>query len=565
MNFSTQGLVAAYRALRNRHTGLVLATILATGGSTYRKAGARMLITADGHCHGLLGGHELHQVILAAVPEVFATRGMRLLELDAGSSGGNLAMELEPGAELTILLEYVATADPANAMELLCMGLQHKQAVFATVCESSLENCPPGTQVLIAQAAVISSTLDERFHEPLLEIAEQIRTSGQSALESCIFGEGSFTAFFDLLMPPLQLLVLGAGPDTFPLLQLVLTLGWQVTVVDPRLHFTQSEELAAAHRVLTLEPEGLPTAVDLDTIDAAVIMSHRLDLDRRYLQCLSGNTSLKYIGLLGTQRRKEKLLQALNLDISSDRIYGPAGLDLGGRSPEQIALAIASEIQAVVHQRGGGPLSGSKPAPALDAVALADEQDLYAIVLAAGGSRRFGGIKQLLELEGKSLLKRAIDVASNTFDNRVKLVLGIKPNKLQREVDGYDIEIVVNRDWEAGIATSLRSGIKALPAHCRGALIIFCDQPYINETHLRQMIEAWKRDPAKIVASAYANTHGVPVIFPARYFPSIQQLQGDTGAKAIIDSDPDNVIRIKIPEAEIDIDTHEDLIKILWK
>jgi len=198
-------------------------------------------------------------------------------------------------------------------------------------------------------------------------------------------------------------------------------------------------------------------------------------------------------------------------------------------------------------------------------VPSASEKGLFAVILAAGGSRRFGGIKQLLELDGKSLLKRVVETAGNSLDNRVKLVLGIKPNILLQEADGFDIEIVVNKGWENGIASSLRAGIKALPAHCKGALIIFCDQPLINEAHLRQLIDAWKQNHSKIIASSYAHTLGVPVIFPCKYFPSIQQLKGDIGAKSIIDKNPENVITISIPEAEIDIDTQEDVIKILGK
>lgn len=200
-----------------------------------------------------------------------------------------------------------------------------------------------------------------------------------------------------------------------------------------------------------------------------------------------------------------------------------------------------------------------------DTVPSASENDMFAVVLAAGGGRRFGGIKQLLELDGKSLLKRVVETASNSLDNRVKLVLGIKPNILLQEADGFDIEIVVNKDWENGIASSLRAGIKALPAHCKGALIIFCDQPLINEAHLRQLIDAWKQNHSKIIASSYEDTIGVPVIFPREYFPSILQLKGDSGAKSIIEKNLKNVFTVSIPEAAVDIDTQEDLIKILSK
>lgn len=564
MNFTLPGLVDDYQTLKHDHTELVLATIVDTEGSTYRKAGARMLVTADGVCHGVLGGDELHKAVIGGARPVFKTKTIQILDFGARHKDeADLAMELEPGARVTVMLEYLSPADHYNPMELLAKGLQLKDAVLVTICESAIEDFIPGTNILITRKETMDSNTGHGYYLAMSDIAQQVISSGHSSQESCITGEGSFTAFYDIISPAPHLLVIGAGPDAIPVLRLARALDWTVTIVDTRQSCTRSVHLAAANQVLTLEPAELPARVDLDTIDAVVIMTHRLDLDEQFLQTLQGRTELKYIGLLGTERRREKLLQALALDpdVTGEKIYGPVGLDLGARSPEQIALSILSEIQAVLNNGSGGRLSG--PGPRTEATPAINEDDLFAVIMAAGGSRRFGGIKQLLELDGKSLLKRVVDTTTKTLGNRVKLVLGIKPNKLQREADGYDIEIVVNRDWENGIASSLRAGIKSLPAHCKGALIVFCDQPRINEQHLRQMIDAWKQQPTRIIACSYAGTQGVPVIFPSNYFASILELQGDNGAKSIIEKNPDNLTLIPVPEAEIDIDTQEDLIKIL--
>ena len=563
MNFGLPGLVDSYRALSRNHTELVLATIIDTEGSTYRKAGARMLVTGDHACHGVLGGYELHKAVTAAAGPVFQSRNIQINDFDARhNESGELGMELEPGAGVTVMLEYISPDDRFNSMELLAKGLQLKQAVLATICDSDIEDLLPGSNVLITQKETVNTGQGQSYYLAMADIAEQIRETGRSSMESCITGGGSFTAFFDIITAPPHLLIIGAGPDAVPVLHLARALDWTVTMVDARPTYIESEHLAPANQVLALEPALLPDQVDLEAIDAVVIMTHRLDLDQLYLQQLQGRTGLKYIGLLGTERRREKLLQALDLkpELTGERIYGPVGLDLGASSPEQIALSLLSEIQAVLNKRSGGQLSTPPPV-----VEPTREEDLYAMIMAAGGSRRYGGIKQLLELNGKSLLKRAIDIATKTFGNRIKLVLGLKSNKLQREADGYDVEVVVNRDWENGIASSLRSGISAMPEHCKGALIIFCDQPLINETHLRQMIDTWKQQPDRIIASAYAETLGVPVIFPSRYFTSIQELKGDNGAKSIIEKNMDSVTRISIPEAEIDIDTQEDLLNFLKK
>jgi len=564
MNSSLSGLVNNYRGLRRNHTELVLATIIDTEGSTYLKAGARMLITEDNLCHGVLGGNELHKAILAGARAVFKTRTIQILDLTADQNDtGELGMELEPGASVTIMLEYLSPDDHYNPVELLAKGLQQTDAVLVTVCDSGIEDFVPGTNILITQKETGNHNTGQGYYLAMSDIADQVRNSGQSSLESCISAEGSFSAFYNIITPTPHLLIIGAGPDAVPVLRLAQAMNWTVTIVDPRQTYTQSAELAAANRVLTLEPAELHDQVDVDEIDAVVIMTHRLDLDERFLQSLQGRTGIKYIGLLGTKRRRKKLLQALALEpeITGEKIYGPVGLDIGARSPEQIALSLLSEIQAVLNNRGGGQLS--KTVTVAQTAPVIDEEDLFAVILAAGGSRRFGGIKQLVELDGKSLLKRAIETATGTLGNRVKLVLGLKSNKLQRETEGYDIEVVVNRDWENGIASSLRAGIKSLPSRCKGALIIFCDQPRINEHHLRQMIDTWKTQPERIVASSYADTRGVPVIFPSSYFASILELKGDNGAKSILESNSDNLIPISIPEAEIDIDTQEDLIKIL--
>lgn len=566
MNFSLPGLVDDYQTLKRDHAELVLATIIDTEGSTYRKSGARMLITGDNVCHGVLGGDELHKAVVTGVRNVLNSKIMQILDFDAEHHDtGDLAMELEPGARVSVMLEYLSPDDHYNPMELLAKGLQLKDAVLVTVCESGAEDFLPGTNVLITQKETMDNNAGQGYYVAMSDIAEQVRNNGRSSLESCVSGEGSFTAFYDIITPSPHLLIIGAGPDTVPVLRLARVMDWTVTIADARESFTRSDQLSAANQVLTLEPDELPARVDLDNIDAVVIMTHRLDLDERYLQYLRGRTGLKYIGLLGTKRRRERLLQALALEpeVTGENIFGPVGLDLGARSPEQIALSLISEIQAVLNNSSGGRLSD--PGPRSNTVPSIDDGDLYAIIMAAGGSRRFGGIKQLLELDGKSLLKRAIDITTGILGNRVKLVLGIKPNKLQREADGYDIEIVVNRDWENGIASSLRAGIKSLPASCKGALIVFCDQPKINEKHLRQLIDAWKLQPTRIIACSYADTQGVPVIFPSSYFASILELQGDTGAKSILEKNSDNLTLLTVPEAEIDIDTQEDLINILKK
>ena len=194
---------------------------------------------------------------------------------------------------------------------------------------------------------------------------------------------------------------------------------------------------------------------------------------------------------------------------------------------------------------------------------LADMKKLHAMVLAAGGSTRFGGIKQLVELEGKSLLKRAVETATRILDERVIVVLGLKAQKLKRELSGFRTTTVINEHWEYGLSTSLRAGIAAIPGDAAGVLILFCDQPFVREQDLRELIRIWLSNPESIIAASYNGTQGVPVLFPRKYFAEFALLDGDRGAKAVLERHPGAVIAVPLQAAARDIDTQSDLLAVL--
>lgn len=145
---------------------------------------------------------------------------------------------------------------------------------------------------------------------------------------------------------PLQLLVLGAGLDAVPLTRIATEIGWQCTIYDHRPASIDNAAFPADARKQCAEAGQLSTRLSLDDYDAAVVMSHNLDNDRSYLRQLAA-TSIGYVGLLGPAARKTRLLQELGVEGESlsGRLHGPAGLDLGGRGPEPIALSIVAQIQ----------------------------------------------------------------------------------------------------------------------------------------------------------------------------------------------------------------------------
>lgn len=184
--------------------------------------------------------------------------------------------------------------------------------------------------------------------------------------------------------------------------------------------------------------------------------------------------------------------------------------------------------------------------------------NLYAIILAAGASSRFGSPKQLADWQDNHLLQHIIDITKIVFDKNIIVVLGANVEHIKSTLNKSDITVVENAEWQTGLSSSIRVGIKTLPEHTDAAMILLCDQPLIEKTSLKKLKEAWQRQPDKIIASEYHDTVGVPAIFPGNFFSRLESLQGDKGAKQLLISLKDQVHTVLLPEAGIDIDTLED-------
>lgn len=184
---------------------------------------------------------------------------------------------------------------------------------------------------------------------------------------------------------------------------------------------------------------------------------------------------------------------------------------------------------------------------------------LHAILLAAGVSSRFEGIKQLARFRGESLLRGATIAATQLLGSRVTVVLGANADQLAAELGGLDVRVLMHAGWQQGLGSSLSAGIDALPGNCDAALIMLCDQPLVDHAVLRRLRAAWQKTPDRLIASSYADTLGVPAIIPRSFFGEICNIAGDHGAKSLLLRYCDEVIRVPSPEAAIDVDTPAEL------
>ncbi len=189
-------------------------------------------------------------------------------------------------------------------------------------------------------------------------------------------------------------------------------------------------------------------------------------------------------------------------------------------------------------------------------------EDLFAIVLAAGGSSRLGHPKQLVEFGGRPLIARALAAARGVCGGRVIAVLGSEWRRVLAAAGEEVAFFAVNEDWRSGLASSLRLGLRALPGDCPAVLVLLCDQPLVSDEDLSSLFGAWRRSPSRIVASRYADTLGVPAIFPAAYFGELAGLRGDRGARGLIRRHRNDVLAVDCDDAALDIDGMADLERL---
>ena len=187
--------------------------------------------------------------------------------------------------------------------------------------------------------------------------------------------------------------------------------------------------------------------------------------------------------------------------------------------------------------------------------------ELWGILLAAGSSTRLKTPKQLVAIGGESALKHATRILESVTGRRTIVVLGYMHERMRRELRELHSNIVFNPKWKTGMASSLKMAIHALPRSADGALIMTCDQLELDSLDLQRLVDEWDKDPKHCVAASYADTLGVPVIFPRSQFAGIDDLSGDHGAKRLINGNG-KLSTIDLPHAAFDLDTPEDLDRL---
>ncbi|GAA4087198.1 nucleotidyltransferase family protein [Mucilaginibacter panaciglaebae] len=189
------------------------------------------------------------------------------------------------------------------------------------------------------------------------------------------------------------------------------------------------------------------------------------------------------------------------------------------------------------------------------------------LILAAGASNRLGFPKQTLLYKGKTLIEHAIEVGLKSKCQSVTIVLGANVDSIETGIKHYPVNIIQNNNWADGMASSIKAGIEVLKENpdTENVVIMLCDQPFVNRALIDSMLYKQQETGKKIVACAYNDTLGVPVLFNKSFFTELLMLQGKEGAKKIINNHPDDVVAVSFEKGAIDIDTLNDYQALLKK
>jgi xanthine/CO dehydrogenase XdhC/CoxF family maturation factor len=348
-----------------------LATLAQASGSTYRRPGARLWISSGGESVGSISGGCLEQDVIEKAQGVMQSGQTLLLDYDT-TSEEDLVFGAGMGCKgvVHILVELVRPGSSAAGLIQFANRLfqRRRSGVAATVfrLQGSVQ-ARLGDRLLLDPDGQASGIIqDPALQSKMLAAAREILPASRPRTVEFDLAAGAAGVFVEVIQPPAPLVIFGAGYDAAPLARLAKEVGFHVTVADARPAYAQAGRFPEADAVVVARPEEI-SQLALNDQTAAVIMSHNYLTDRAFLKALLP-LPLRYLGLMGPKDRARKMLQELRREgfaageAMPPQIHNPVGLDIGAEDPEQIALAILAEIQAVLSGHAGGMLRDKKSA-----------------------------------------------------------------------------------------------------------------------------------------------------------------------------------------------------------
>jgi xanthine dehydrogenase accessory factor len=331
-----------------------LATVVHVEGSSYRRPGARMLIEEDGQLTGAISGGCLEGDALRKALLVITEKRSRLVTYDTmDDDDAKLGAGLGCNGIIQVLIEPIDEEIPNNPIKFL-KAINEKRQQYVLVTLFSLEdkkNPQYGTCLLMKEDKTIIDKMPV-LKNVLMHDAEEAMINQVSSFKNYISNDHDITAFIEVIKPQVSVIIIGAGNDVIPLVEMVDILGWETTVIDGRPNYAKKERFASACQVLISKPEQALEQIEIDERTVFLLMTHNYNYDKAMLkQLLQKNVT--YIGMLGPKNKRERILNEFKeegLVFTAQQIsvlHSPVGLDIGAETSEEIALSILAEIKAM--------------------------------------------------------------------------------------------------------------------------------------------------------------------------------------------------------------------------
>jgi xanthine dehydrogenase accessory factor len=353
-------IIKAYELALIAGKRMALATVVHVEGSSYRRPGARMLVTDDGQLTGAISGGCLEGDALRKALLAISQQKNKLVTYDTTDDNDTtLGVQLGCNGIVHILFEPIDPEQPNHPIALLKRISQKRQnAVLVTLFTlNSRTGKQPGTCFLHLEddRTSVTNLWDDSFSNRMLAEAAQARNIQDSFFKSFNIQGQKLTGFIEYLKTPPSLVIAGAGNDTIPLMEMA-------HILDGRAGHATQQRFPKAHQILVTRADDVLSYIQPDAQTFFVLMTHNYNYDLTLLKQLINIEDCVYIGTLGPKKKLERMygdLLAQGIVVSENqkgKIFGPTGLDIGAETSEEIALSVLAEIKAVMAGKKGMPL-----------------------------------------------------------------------------------------------------------------------------------------------------------------------------------------------------------------
>lgn len=339
-------IVHAFDEATGIHQKTALATVVHVSGSSYRRPGARMLVTEDGRLTGAISGGCLEgDALRKAVLAITQGKNKLVIYDTTDEDDAKLGIQLGCNGIVSILFEPIEADQLNHPIQLLRSVIAERKPAVLVTGYSLNQNTHIGTTAMADLPAEVSSQIQSA--------ADNVMAEQQSVHIDLPIDANQQHFFVEYCKPSIALVVVGAGNDALPLVTMAHTLGWEITVVDGRASHARVQRFPLADNIIVAKPKEAAERLQTDERTALVLMTHNYNYDLDMLQQLPA-TGIAYIGMLGPATKRNRMLDELAQqgivfpDSFLEKIYGPTGIDLGAETAAEIALSITAEIMSVL-------------------------------------------------------------------------------------------------------------------------------------------------------------------------------------------------------------------------